>query len=252
MLIDCPPSLGLLSINALRAAQQVLAPVEASLYALDGLQQLHDITDMLNEKYQIDLPIRVLPVMFDPHTRFAQTVLRQLRAQLPTGLSGVRIRHTVRAREAAWFGKPLIDYAPNSTAAQDYRQLADELLAASGRAVVTHLKEALETTHVTEQEDNNMIPTGKRTRRQMVVLDFDEIDCKRLQLAGDFNNWVPDQDIETRHVNGHWQKVFTAPPGVYEYRIVVDGKWQQDPTNPAEIPNELGGINSLLQIPVHH
>ncbi len=252
VLIDCPPSLGLLSINALRAAQQVLAPVEASLYALDGLQQLHDITGMLSEKYHIDLPIRVLPVMFDTHTRFAQTVLRQLREQLPTGLSGIRIRHTVRAREAAWFGKPLIDYAPNATASQDYRQLADEILAASGQAVVTHLKEALETTHVTEQEDKHMIPTGKRARRQMVVLDFDEIDCKRLQLAGDFNNWVPDQDIETRHVNGHWQKVFTAPPGVYEYRIVVDGKWQQDPTNPAEIPNELGGINSLLQIPVHH
>lgn len=97
-----------------------------------------------------------------------------------------------------------------------------------------------------------MNPVRKKPQRQMVVLNFDEIDCKRLQLAGDFNNWVPDQDIETRNINGHWQKVFTAAPGVYEYRIVVDGKWQQDPTNPAEIPNELGGINSLLQIPVHH
>jgi len=97
-----------------------------------------------------------------------------------------------------------------------------------------------------------MNPGSKKPQRQMVVLNFDEIDCKRLQLAGDFNNWVPDQDIETRNINGHWQKVFTAAPGVYEYRIVVDGKWQQDPTNSAEIPNELGGINSLLQIPVHH
>ncbi|HHH45074.1 MAG TPA: hypothetical protein ENK49_13125 [Gammaproteobacteria bacterium] len=252
VLIDCPPSLGLLSINALRAAQQVLAPVEASLFALDGLQQLHDITGMLSDKYHIDLPVKALPVMFDPHTRFAQTILRQIRDQLPTGLSGVQIRHTVRAREAAWFGKPLIDYAPHATAARDYRRLADEMLAASGLAVVTPPKEALEPPHVTEQEDNHMTLTGKRPQRQMVVLNFDEIECKRLQLAGDFNNWVPDQDIETRHVNGHWQKVFTAPPGVYEYRIVVDGKWQQDPTNPAEIPNELGGINSLLQIPVHH
>ncbi|MFQ5643541.1 MAG: AAA family ATPase [Thiogranum sp.] len=252
VLIDCPPSLGLLSINALRAAGQVLAPVEASLFALDGIQQLHGITGMLCEKYRIDLPVRALPVMFDPRTRFAQTVLEQIREQLPVGQSAVQIRHTVRAREAAWFGKPLIEYAPHATAAQDYQRLADEILAASGQAVTTPVKDAPETTDTEEHEDNIMNSTSKRPLRQMVVMNFDEIDCKRLQLAGDFNNWVPDRDIETRNVNGHWQKVFTAPPGVYEYRIVVDGKWQQDPTNPAEIPNELGGINSLLQIPVHH
>ena len=252
ILIDCPPSLGLLSINALRAAGQVLAPVEASLFGLDGIQQLHDITSMLSEKYKYDLPIKVLPVMFDPHTRFAQTVLKQIRDQLPVGLSGTQIRHTVRTREAAWFGKPLIDYAPHSTAAQDYQRLADEILAASGQTVVIPLKEDLETTYETEHEDDIMKQISKKPQRQMVVLNFDEIECKRLQLAGDFNNWVPDHNIETRNINGHWQKVFTAAPGVYEYRIVVDGKWQQDPTNPAEIPNELGGINSLLQIPVHH
>jgi chromosome partitioning protein len=252
VLIDCPPSLGLLSINALRAAKQILAPVEASLFALDGIQQLHEITSMLCEKYQYDLPIKVLPVMFDPHTRFAQTVLRKIRDQLPVGLSGVQIRHPVRAREAAWFGKPLINYAPHSTAARDYQQLADEMLAASEQAVATPLEEDLDTTYETEQEDDVMSQISSKPQRQMVVLNFDEIDCKRLQLAGDFNNWVPDRDIETRNINGHWQKVFTASPGVYEYRIVVDGKWQQDPTNPAEIPNELGGINSLLQIPVHH
>ncbi len=89
------------------------------------------------------------------------------------------------------------------------------------------------------------------SRRRMVVLTFNEIECRRLQIAGDFNNWIPDRDIETRIVNGYWQKVFTAAPGVYEYRIIVDGKWQQDPTNAAEIPNELGGVNSLLQVPAH-
>ncbi len=251
VLIDCPPSLGLLSINALRAAGQILAPVDASVFALDGIQQLHEITSMLCEKYQYHLPIRVLPVMFDSHTRFAQTVLEQIRDQLPVGLSGVQIRHTVRAREAAWFGKPLIDYAPHSTAAQDFQRLADEILAASRPAIAIPLKENLETNFETEHEDHDMNRTSKKPQRQMVVLNFDEIDCKRLQLAGDFNNWIPDHDIETRNINGHWQKVFTAVPGVYEYRIVVDGKWQQDPTNPAEIPNELGGINSLLQIPVH-
>ena len=96
-----------------------------------------------------------------------------------------------------------------------------------------------------------MSQSNVKVQRQMVVLTFNDIDCRRLQLAGDFNNWIPDRNIETRNINGCWQKVFTAESGIYEYRIIVDGKWQQDPTNSAEVPNELGGINSLLQIPVH-
>jgi chromosome partitioning protein len=257
ILIDCPPSLGLLSINALRAAHQVLVPVEASCYALEGIRQLLDIVDLLKEKYHIDLPVKVLPTMFDIHTRFAQTVLSQIREQLPVGISGVRIRHTVRAREAAWFGKTLPEYAPDCTAAADYRQLAKELMNAISQPQVIHIDSAPCTYTAplatdTIAEDMTMKVNAEQARRQMVVLTFDDIDCSRLQIAGDFNDWIPDRDIETRNINGHWQKVFTAEPGVYEYRLVIDGKWQADPTNPAEIPNELGGINSLLQVPVHH
>ncbi len=95
-------------------------------------------------------------------------------------------------------------------------------------------------------DDNNKLP------RHMVVLTYDDIDCNRLQLAGDFNDWIPDRNVETRNVNGHWQKVFTAEPGVYEYRLLIDGKWQPDPTNSSEVPNDGGGLNSLLQVPLHH
>jgi hypothetical protein len=117
---------------------------------------------------------------------------------------------------------------------------------------VKSAEDGLETAVETIREDEVMSQANGKIRRQMIVLTFDDIDCRRLQLAGDFNDWVPDRDIETRNVNGRWQKVFTAEPGVYEYRIIVDGKWQQDPTNASEVPNELGGINSLLQVPVHH
>jgi hypothetical protein len=97
-----------------------------------------------------------------------------------------------------------------------------------------------------------MSQTSEKVLRRMVVLTFDEIECTRLQLAGDFNDWIPDHNVETRYINGRWQKVFTAEPGVYEYRLLIDGKWQADPTNPCEIPNDMGGIKSLLQVPVHH
>ena len=250
-LIDCPPSLGLLSINALRAAKQVLTPIEASRFALDGIQQLQDIVNLLIEKYQLEPPIKAVPTMFDTQTRFAHTILKHIRDQLPVALSGVRVRHTVRVRDA-YFGKALIDYAPHCTAAADYQRLADEVLSAGAQPTVTRIEDDLQTINASQYGDKDMSHANRKVQRQMVVLTFDDIDCRRLQVAGDFNDWVPDQDIETRNINGHWQKVFTAEPGVYEYRIIVDGIWQQDPTNPAEVPNEMGSINSLLQIPAHH
>ena len=125
ILIDCPPSLGFLSINALRAARQVITPVEPSLYALDGIHQLQDIVNLLCQKYQLQLPIKVIPIMFDVHTRFAHTILQHIREHLSVDLSDVRIRHTVRVREAAYLGKPLSRYSPDCTAAMDYHQLAE-------------------------------------------------------------------------------------------------------------------------------
>ena len=229
----------------------MLTPVEASLYALEGVSQLKDIVTLLCEKYRIELPVKVIPTMFDTHTRFAQTVLQQLREQLPVGVSGAQIRHTVRAREAAFFGKPLCVYAPRCTAAEDYRRLAGEILDASAQPTVTLIKPDAPIEEDTPEEIS-MNQYSEKLPRQMVVLTFDDIDCNRLQLAGDFNNWMPDHNVETRNVNGHWQKVFTAEPGIYEYRLLIDGKWQPDPTNTSEVPNELGGINSLLQVSVQH
>jgi chromosome partitioning protein len=253
ILIDCPPSLGLLSINALRACGQILTPVEASLFALEGIQRLQDIVDLLHEKYRIELSVKVIPTMFDHHTRFAQNILRQIREQLPVDLSGIQIRHTVRAREAAYFGKPLSSYAPHSTARDDYRRLAGEILTISAQPGVTLVQEDACLPEDVDREETSMSQISeKKIQRQMVVLTFSDIDCKRLQLAGDFNGWVPDRDVETRSINGYWQKVFTAEPGVYEYQVLIDGKWQADPTNPCEVPNDIGGINSLLQVPVHH
>ncbi len=246
VIIDCPPSLGLLSINALRAATQVLAPMESSRYALDGIEQLHSIVNLLVEKYEIELPIKVLPTMFDNHTRFAHTILAQIKEQLPVATSHTKIRHTVRVREAAYLGKPLREYAPRSTAAADYKALAEEFIVAT-QAVIELSKH--EPTSAPELQNNATIIQSTEVERRMVVLDFDEIECSRLQLAGDFNGWIPDQNIETQHTGDHWQKTFTAEPGMYEYRLIIDGIWQQDPTNPAEIPSEHGTVNSLLQVP---
>lgn len=229
VVLDCPPSLGLLSINALFAADLVLVPVEASLYALDGLQRLREIVRLIETRYDLDLPMRLLPTMFDNRTRFARSLAGHLQDQ---GIDScaTQIRHCIRVREAALQGQTLLAHAPRATAADDYRNLALEL-----KALLLPRIERID--HIDTVEDSSEI-----------VLDYEDLACRRLQIAGDFNDWIPDNGVETRNADGHWQKVLKVPPGAYEYRVIIDGVWQQDPTNPYEVPNHLGGNNSLLRV----
>ncbi|MBU2478737.1 MAG: AAA family ATPase [Gammaproteobacteria bacterium] len=230
VILDCPPSLGLLAVNALRAAQQILVPVEASLYALDGLQRLRELVQLIETRYELDIPLHLLPTMFDNRTRLAHTLYDLLHEQ---GLRrcATQIRQCVKVREAAMQGLSLLAYAPRSSVAADYRNLALEL-------------RSLELPGAAPQPVERTAPVPPRE----VVLDFQDLACRRLQIAGDFNDWIPDGGVETREHDGSWQKVLHVPEGAYEYRVIIDGVWQLDPTNPIEVPNQLGGNNSLLRV----
>jgi chromosome partitioning protein len=226
-ILDCPPSLGLLAVNALRAAHQVLVPMDASLYALDGLQRLRELVRLIETRYDLDIPLRLLPIMFDTRTRLARNLFEHL---LEQGLStcATRIRTCVKIREAALQGQSLLAYAPRAPVAADYRNLALEL---SSQALPRKAANAVVATDAQE-----------------VVLSFAALEGRRLQIAGDFNDWIPDGGVETRQLEGSWQKVLRVPEGAYEYRVIIDGIWQQDPTNPCAVPNHLGGNNSLLRV----
>lgn len=226
-ILDCPPSLGLLAVNALRAAQRVLVPMDASLYALDGLQRLRELVHLIETRYDLDIPLHLLPIMFDTRTRLARSLFDHL---LEQGLStcATRIRACVKVREAALQGQSLLAHAPRTPVAADYRNLALELRS------LAHPRVAPKNTAPTDTHE--------------VVLSFEDMACRRLQIAGDFNDWIPDGGVETRKLEGNWQKVLRVPEGAYEYRVIIDGIWQQDPTNPYEVPNHLGGNNSLLRV----
>ncbi len=244
-IIDCPPSLGLLSVNALRAAHQVLVPVDTSLYALDGIQNLQHMVDLLNEKYDLDLHVKALPTLYDGRTRIGKQLLQELKELPGLGLCGARIRSSVRVREAAYYGKSLLDFAAQCNAAQDYGQLADELL--TGQALGA--QEPAQPSDIPLTPTFAVAPLAVPTEPlREVVLDYPQSECAKLQIAGDFNDWLPDNGVETRVDGDTIHKVLRVEPGAYEYRIIVDGVWQQDPTNPYEVPNRLGGANSLLRV----
>ncbi len=131
VLIDCPPSLGLLTINALTAAEEALIPVQAEYYALEGLSQLTAVVRRVREALNPTLHISgVLVTMFDGRTRLAMEVLDELEKFFPQQMFKTQIPRNIRLSEAPSFGKPVILFDVKSRGAQAYISLAKELLGA--------------------------------------------------------------------------------------------------------------------------
>jgi len=128
ILIDCPPSLGLLTINALTAAHEVIIPVQAEYYALEGLSQLIAIVRRIKEGLNPDLTIRgVLITMFDGRTKLATEVLEEVHRFFPDRVFATQIPRNIRLSEAPSYGKPAILFDVKSRGAQAYLSLAREL-----------------------------------------------------------------------------------------------------------------------------
>jgi len=128
ILIDCPPSLGLLTLNALTAASEVLIPVQAEYYALEGLSQLTNVVarirDVLNPLLRIS---GVLVTMFDGRTRLATEVLDEVNAHFPSQVFRTQIPRNIRLSEAPSYGKPVVLFDAKSRGAQAYLALAREV-----------------------------------------------------------------------------------------------------------------------------
>ena len=129
ILIDCPPSLGLLTINALTAADGVLIPLECEYYALRGMALLMDSIERIRERLNPRLHIDgILATMVDPRTLHTREVLARVKDAFGPRLFETIIRKTVRFAEAPVVGEPILTYAPSSPGAAAYRSLAKEVL----------------------------------------------------------------------------------------------------------------------------
>jgi chromosome partitioning protein len=131
VLIDCPPSLGLLTVNALTAAQGVLVPVQCEYLALEGLSQLMNTIQLVRKALNPGLTVRGLVMtMFDSRMKLAQQVVAEARAHFGNRVFSTLIPRSVRLGEAPSFGEPILSYAPTSAGGLAYDQLAEELLLA--------------------------------------------------------------------------------------------------------------------------
>ncbi len=128
IIIDCPPSLGLLTLNALTAAHEVLIPVQAEYYALEGLSQLTTVVTRIRDALNPQLRITgVLVTMFDGRTRLATEVLDEVNAYFPEQVFRTQIPRNIRLSEAPSFGKPVALFDVKSRGAQAYLALAREV-----------------------------------------------------------------------------------------------------------------------------
>ncbi|MEX0592490.1 MAG: ParA family protein [Nitriliruptoraceae bacterium] len=136
VLIDCPPSLGLLTINALVAADQVLVPIQCEYYALEGLGQLLRTVRLVGESLHRELEIGgVVLTMFDGRTNLAEQVVAEVREHFGDRAYRTVIPRTVRLSEAPSFGQPITVFDPESRGAEAYGQLAEEMAQRMGLPV---------------------------------------------------------------------------------------------------------------------
>ncbi len=130
ILVDCPPSLGLLTINAMAAADVVLIPVQCEYYALEGLAQLMTTIDAVRRRLNPQLEVlAIVLTMADARNRLSMQVIEEVHRHFPDLVARVRIPRTVRLAEAPSHGLPIASYDPQSRGAQAYADLAQELSA---------------------------------------------------------------------------------------------------------------------------
>lgn len=134
VLVDCPPSLGLITVNALTAAREVLVPVQCEYYALEGVTQLLRSIALVRERYNPDLFVSSMVLtMFDGRTRLSSQVAEEVRTHFPEQVFDQTIPRSVRVSEAPSHGQTVMTYDPASSGALAYRAVAAEFLARSTR-----------------------------------------------------------------------------------------------------------------------
>jgi chromosome partitioning protein len=240
LIIDSPPSVGLLTFNGLVAAEQVIIPVDSSFFSIHGLGKLLDTIRIIEERVRHQLNIKILATNVDLRTNFCRSLVEDLRARFPENCFDTMIKTCTRLREAAREGKAIAEFDKHCAGFRDYRSLTKEIL----------------------DEEPEMLARGftlesflaaegrlKLQEEREILFRVEAPEGAVVQIAGDFNEWVPESlDFTESQGRPLWHKTISLRPGSYEYKYLVDGRWIADPANDITVEDAYGGVNSLISL----
>jgi chromosome partitioning protein len=281
ILIDCPPHVGILVRNALRAATDVIVPVDTGYFSLHGLRREFETMEELFPDGRQRPRIRVLPNQYDVRTKLAREILAEIRTRFVDQVFDTTINFNAKLKEGASFGQPITEFAPNSMGARDFHSLAHEVIAQEHEPSAPGAESLMRDVDRIAADAERLLATGvtlvpsqgREPRRQEpsvtdaairekidriygarqteegVVFRSRQPGAYRVGLAGDFNNWTPETTPLRRVAdNGDFQTTLKLAPGRYRYRFVVDGNWVHDEHNSRIESNEFGELNSIVEV----
>ena len=156
VVVDCPPAVGLLTFNALRAATDVVVPVETGYFSLHGLSKQLETLSILCQRCSQSINVKVLTSMYDIRTKMAREILGELRMHFADKMFKTTVNFNTKLKEAASFGQPISEYDPASKGHCDFRSLAEEIIAAQPqqqrRQIIESLTDELQAISATAEQ----------------------------------------------------------------------------------------------------
>jgi chromosome partitioning protein len=249
LIIDCPPSLGVLTFNALMACFEAVIPIDPSFFSIHGIGKIMETLDLLEQKKDHTIQARPLLTLYTSRSKFAREVAENIRKHFGERALETVIRFSFKLAEAASHGIPICDYCRRCVGFEDYSDLSREILQQESERPILMHRESEEhiSPKTSDTPDGLSLPSAPIPMENGVLFTLEAPGASRVQLAGDFNSWTPDGN-EMQFSNGVWQKMLELTPGRYRYRYVVDGHWQADPMNACTEASPFGDHDSVIDL----
>ena len=260
VIIDCPPSLGFLTFNALRAAELVVVPMDMSAFSLMGVGKLLGMIELIKVNIGHSPSIKALATLFDRRLKYSQTVFDEIKSFFKEQTMETVIRLNVTVKKAAAQGVTVEQFDKKSNGAIDHMALAQEIIRMEG---AEEFKKALaecaskqpawpagrEEAALPQTPRIPAIQTTEKPVEGETAFRIDAPKAKDVYIVGDFNHWkINDASRLSRLENGRWEKALTLSPGKYRYKFVVDGEWVLDSLNQDKEQNPYGTYDSVKKL----
>lgn len=258
MLIDCPPSLGILTVNAIRASDALIIPVETSRFSMQGVDHLMDVVNLIKDRLNHDVDCRILITMFDSRLRHSFAMLSTMKQRFSDILLDTIIHVNVKLKESAVVGKTVNFYDKYCRGSKDYYSLAKELICLEKKTAPADAP-AVEKDKKEERKAQPQFTNLSSRMQELVINESRNLfkmkrfvlkapQASSVYITGSFNDWALDENYRLQDNGGVWEIDIPLKPGLYKYQFVVDGVWREDPVNTQKERNSFGDINSLVEV----